>query len=355
MRVLSRVVVKVPTKITIAGEHAVVYGVPAVAAAIPRFILITMSLRSDNRIVVETQGLYARLSRVALDRSSDSVESLASEDDARRALSYVTTALRLCEEFLGVGERGYDVYIESDLPASIGLGTSAAISVGTIAGCLKLRGGDPEEYRVRVAELGWRTELEVQGAASPMDTFTTALGGIRYIDPGAGSVDRIATWIAPAKPIPLVVGYTPRRGTTAELVAKVRRLRSSAPQLFDRVMEVIGDIANAIRRAIEVGDLELLGRLVTVNHGLLEALGVVDREHSLIIHSLLEAGALGAKTSGAGSGGAFLAIAPSADKAGEIAIVAKGLGATVVATGIYPRGFSVEGQRPRPRPRSSLS
>ncbi|RLG76173.1 MAG: mevalonate kinase [Thermoprotei archaeon] len=333
-----KAIVRVPTKITVFGEHAVVYGKPAIAVTIPRFILVTLTPRNDSKIEVHTHGVSARLSSIVLERDSNNVISQAEPADLQRIVNYIITALNLCEDLLKEEKKhGYNVEVRSELPPSIGLGTSAAVSVGVVAACFALHGEDPLKRRGDVAMTAWRTEYKVQGAASPMDTFTVTFGGLRYIEPKNFNAQEIVY----RGDLPLVVGYTPRHGTTAELVAKVRSLRSRAPLILNKIMDLIGEVVEEARRTLEKRDLEELGLLMNVNHGLLSSLGVVNEVHDRIVHVLRRAGALGAKTSGAGGGGAFVALASSSEDSDRLAKLITGLEAVPVATQIWRRGFEV--------------
>jgi mevalonate kinase len=107
--------------------------------------------------------------------------------------------------------------------------------------------------------------------------------------------------------LPLVVGYDGGAGDTGELVAGVRRLREEYDFAADTVA-AIGDLVRRGETALFEADAEELGRLMDVNHGLLSALGVSARSLDAMVWAAREAGARGAKLTGAGGGGSMVAL-----------------------------------------------
>ncbi|MFW5929176.1 MAG: mevalonate kinase, partial [Halobacteriota archaeon] len=222
-----------PAKTYLFGEHAVVYGEPAVLTAV--------DLRT--RVEVEAAG----------DDAVDAVDSTYVEpalDAVRRETDY---------------EGGFEVSVESDVPVGAGLGSSAAVTVATVdAAAREVAGGLSRE---RVAELSYEVELEVQGAASPADTYASAHGGVCYVGDG------VRESLDDDLDASLYVAWDGGSASTAEMVSRVRRLVDDT-RVGDRVVTSIGVVSREGRAAVEAGDVRKVGRLMDVNHGLLEALGV---------------------------------------------------------------------------------
>jgi len=296
-----------PGVIKLFGEHAVVYGYPAVAVAVDRGV----------RAVCRDGTTYTRIRARA-------VISGVAEFDGERAyadpsfFAYVNEAIRLTRDW---GVTGVDIELVSDFPPSVGAATSAA-TVGAVIRCIaELTGRElrPEE----LAELVYRVELRVQGAASRMDSSVTALGGIMLV---RGDERRRLRGDLPR----FLIVVTPRRGTTASLVAKVRELRASMPDVVDSVFNAIGNIAMRGASCIESGDLLCVGRLMTMNHWLLASLGLSNQLVDALVRALSGA-AYGAKMSGAGGGGVIVAL-PYTDSGKSIA---EELGAEAINAGIW--------------------
>ncbi|MCS7111159.1 MAG: mevalonate kinase [Ignisphaera sp.] len=337
---MTVVSIRIPAKVTLFGEHAVVYNKPAIASTIPVFIDITGRKLDDRRLLINLDGASVQIKGILFDRISGGHTVLPDDNYLSRFTSYIVTGLDICEDELKINRSGYEVSIGSSLPIGAGLGTSAAISVGTMAMCLALSthySTDDSHVKKMVALLAWKTEQRVQGMASPMDTFTITYGGIRYIKPWIPDTEILNS----TNKFNIIVGYTPKRYTTAELVKKVKNLRTKEESVMNMLLDVVEKIVGEARDAVVHGDAEKLGILMNINHGVLESMGVVSLEHSYIVKILLAAGALGAKTSGAGGGGAFIALARNREHAIVLKNIVEAFGGKVVALELYEKGFTV--------------
>jgi mevalonate kinase len=154
---------------------------------------------------------------------------------------------------------------------------------------------------VEIADRAYQVEHTVQdGEASRADTFCSAMGGaVRVEGDDCRTID--------APDLPFVIGYDGGAGDTGALVAGVRRLREDYDFAADTV-SAIGDIVRRGEEALVDGDIDELGRLMNFNHGLLEALGVSSRSLDAMVWAARDAGALGAKLTGAGGGGCIVAL-----------------------------------------------
>ena len=300
------VVSSAPGKVYLFGEHAVVYGEPAVPCAIERRARVTAQPRDDDRFRVEVEDLS--LDGFAVEYLDGDPTVDVPRPLVESATGYLDAAVaRAREAIAGAGgptRAGLDVAVESDIPLGAGLGSSAAVVVAAIDAATRAHGVrlPPAE----LAEAGYRVEYEVQnGQASRADTFCVAMGGaVRVEGEDCRTVD--------APDLPLVVGYDGGAGDTGELVAGVRTLREAYGFAADTVA-AIGDLVRAGEASLAAGDVEELGRLMDVNHGLLSALGVSSRSLDAMAWVAREAGATGAKLTGAGGGGCVVALDDSPD------------------------------------------
>ena len=299
-----------PGKVILFGEHAVVYGRPAIAVAI--------ALRARALLV-----------------PSDRLRVCGRE---RGGSAYVWAALRRLWDGPAV-----DLKIASDIPSASGMGSSAAVSVSSVASILLSRS---EFSMERVAREAFEVEFGVQGRASPTDTSTSTAGGAVVISPrweGERLWEirkgkkrwRISRVQIPE--IPLIVVLSGRRSDTGKMVARVARALERDPSLWS----VIDSIEDLVRVAIEPlrrGDLESLGELMTENQRLLRELGVSHPVLERIIEAL-EPHVYGAKLTGAGGGGSIIAIPRDRKKAVDAALRA---GFRVVSTSMSPTGVRQE-------------
>jgi len=191
------------------------------------------------------------------------------------------------------------VSIDSEIPLGAGLGSSAAVAVAAIDAATRELG--VELSAEELADRAYRVEHEVQdGEASRADTFCCAMGGaVRVEGDDCRTID--------APDLPFIIGYDGGAGDTGQLVAGVRELRQQYGFAADTV-DAIGDIVRSGEAALAAGDVEELGRLMNFNHGLLSALGVSSRSLDAMVWAARDAGALGAKLTGAGGGGCIVAL-----------------------------------------------
>ncbi|HLB69747.1 MAG: mevalonate kinase [Candidatus Methanoperedens sp.] len=290
-----------PGKIYLFGEHAVVYGESAIACAVELRTRVCAK-RSDSV------------------RISSDIGTTGIDFEIHPYVSKVIEKL---------GSMKVSVEISSDLPVGSGLGSSAAVTIATLA-AINIEFGlgyDHEE----IARMGHEIEKEVQGAASPTDTFVSTFGGVVQI-PSRKRLSMVECGV--------VIGNTNKGATpkkTAKLVKHVAMLRDEYPDVIDPIIRTIGSFAERGELLVRDRDYISLGRLMNVNHGLLDALGVGTSELSSLVYAARNTGAFGAKITGAGGGGCMVALTDSPDRVAS-AIEAAGGQAIVTA-------FTKEGVR----------
>ena len=260
-----------PGKIYLFGEHAVVYGKKAIACAI--------DLRTTVEVADTGRGIRIHS---------------AFRDEPDKNL-YVKTAIKKVQQYTDI--KNLNIVVTSRIPVASGLGSSAAVTVATI-------GALNEEFQIGlsredIAFMAYQTELEVQGAASPTDTFVSTMGGT-VIVPDKKTLPPIKCGV--------VVGHTGISKSTSRMVSRVRALREKYPEVIEGIMGSIGDISARGEDLIKKNDYRSIGELMNVNQGLLDALGITIPELSLQIHAARQHGAYGAKITGAGGGGCMVAI-----------------------------------------------
>jgi len=308
------VTARAPGKVILFGEHAVIYGEPALVVAIDKYVHVSVEPRDDGKVRINARDLQLANLSVTFLEDGDLVVS-TDYGMVVSALSYVKRAIELTLSYLNE-RRGANVSITSDMPVGAGLGTSAAVSVSTVAAFSRALGH--ELSKDEIANLAWRVERDVQGSASPTDTRVATHGGVLFVKYSGDTVyvDRLEG----INDVPIVVGYTPRIRTTREMVDLVRRRRETMGDIVDHIIRSIGAIARRGRDALLRGDLVILGELMNINHGLLDALGVSTKQLNDMVYAARRAGALGSKLTGAGGGGCMIAIsdAPEVEKSIEI-------------------------------------
>ena len=276
-----------PGKIILFGEHAVVSGAMALGGAIDLRASVSVQDR-PGCILVTTDDLILR--GFSLDLQSGRLSS----PEATHATRYISAVLR---EF---DAHDVEVRIRSSLPASAGLGSSAAIVVAAVTAVSSHQGCSLTLKEI--AALSFRLERQVQdGLASPTDTALATYGGYLKISSEISPLD--------LPPLELVAGYTGVPHNTKSEVEKVQKLKKRYPDLFDHIFQAIGSISLRAVPLIRDQNEAEIGELMNINHGLLEAIGVGSRELCELVYASRGAGgAQGAKITGAGGGGCMIAI-----------------------------------------------
>ena len=111
------------------------------------------------------------------------------------------------------------------------------------------------------------------------------------------------------RPLRLVIGISGHPSLTVDMVAGVRERWRSHRDLYDSLFNNFGQVAESGLEAIEQGDYRQLGQMMTINHGLLNAIQVSSPELDRMVQVARDHGALGAKLTGAGGGGSIVALA----------------------------------------------
>ncbi len=306
----KKIQASVPAKVILFGEHFVVYGKQALATAINRRLTVEVTSKEKKGYHVKIENIPTFGLEMDLEPGKEEGKGKAllykDYDHATEAIAYVREATRYLEEKYGMDEEGVEMEIKSQIPLSAGLGSSAATCVATIAALKEYFdvGGDLEGIR----EDAHSVELAVQGAASPVDTAISTYGG--YVSVEKGEVKRLRLpelnlIVGCVGSIPLSMGMDTKKVSemglkTKKIVADVKWRKDMFKSIFDYIFDAAEEITAQAIRAIEDEDFVKLGALMNINHGLLDAIGVVPKRLSELVKMSQASGALGAKVTGAG-------------------------------------------------------
>ena len=292
----GHVTASAPGKTILFGEHAVVYGKPAIAVAVDRRAYVKIEKREDTRTHVNVEELGVS---GFLNLKKGTIELEKGEKGRKGILEYVIRSLMKTGT-----DDGVEVTINLDIPIGAGLGSSAAVTVATILSSSTIN--NIKLTMDEIAKLAHQVELEVQGAASPIDTTLSTHGGIIYLSRDAQEIVQMDI----NTEIPIVIGYTSKRGNTGKLVEYVRLKMESHPQIMIPILNSMEALTNGAREAILMNDHQMIGEFMNINHGLLDAIGVNTEELSKMVFAARKSGALGSKLTGAGGGGSIIAYCP---------------------------------------------
>lgn len=269
-------------KLILLGEHAVVHGVPALAVALDRGAEARATL-------LEGPGP----SELIIDEWSARADD---DGELAQAFAALLAATETTQRVRVVGRK--------HLRPSAGLGCSAALGVAITRALLALQGLEEGPESVAARALAW--EAIFHGNPSGIDTAIAARGGCLLFQrrDGAPLVESVAV----GTKLTLAIGYSGIPASTRTMVEAVARLREQKPETVQKTFAGIDALVRNARLAIEAGDVVGLGRLLDFGQMLLSGLLVSTEEIEALCRLAREAGALGAKLTGAGGGGCVLAL-----------------------------------------------
>ncbi|RAO67000.1 uncharacterized protein BHQ10_003012 [Talaromyces amestolkiae] len=351
--------VSAPGKVIVFGEHAVVHGKAALAAAISlRSYLLVTTLSKSHRTVTlnfrdigldhtwdidslpwnvfkhpSKKKMYYDLvteldpDLVAAVQPHAAAVSADKPDDVRKI--HQNSAAQFLYLFLSLGspESHAAIYtLRSTIPIGAGLGSSASVSVCLSAALLlqirTLAGPHPdqppEEAEVQIERINrWAFvgEMCIHGNPSGVDNTVSAGGKAVLFRRSDYSKPPTVTPLNKFPELPLLLVNTRQSRSTAIEVAKVGRLRETHPEVTEAMLDTIDKVTMSASEMIKENDfeddedaLEEFGALFRINHGLLVSLGV---SHPRLerIRELVDYANIGwTKLTGAGGGGCAITL-----------------------------------------------
>ncbi|MBN1660954.1 MAG: mevalonate kinase [Anaerolineae bacterium] len=276
-----------PGKVILAGEHAVVYGRPAVAVPVAE-------VQASAQVETGATGQGA----VVLAPDVQRTVAVAEAGDQEPLAHIVRLALQQMGQEI---DPDITITVTSTIPIGRGLGSGAAISTAIVR-ALAAHYKQWMSSRA-VSDLVYQVEQIYHGSPSGIDnTVISFEKPIFFVKDEGWEV----FWVG--QPFWLAIADTGIASATRQVVGDVRRRLDAEPDLYCSLFDRVGAIGHQVRAAIEVGNLAALGRLMDENHALLQQIGVSSPELDRLVAAARQGGALGAKLSGAGWGGNAIAL-----------------------------------------------
>ena len=274
------------------GEHAVLHGFRCIVCAVNQRMRIIVQPRNDTSINIDSE-----LGQFQTDLQNPLVDN---------TFRFVLSAIDQHKEFL---TRGFDLKIESDFTSLVGLGSSAAVTAAMTAAIFHLAGLDLEP--IKIFDHSLITVRTVQGSGSGADLAASVFGGLLLYRFHPNE-------IVPLKNIyPIEVVYSGSKKPTTEVIQIVEKQRQQFPEQFANIFSAMDSSAERAAKAINENDWITVGQLLTLNQGLMDAIGVCTKKLSDIVHVMRQdPGILGAKISGSGLGDCVVGLGRLSNKTG---------------------------------------
>lgn len=309
-------------KTILIGEHAVVYGAPALVLP----VLDARVLATVTPIDPAPSGSSALAdgSPAAPGHQLESAVHTGPLDLAPAAVMPTVTAVTATLRHFGSTAERFHVRVDSEVPTARGMGSSAAVAAAVTAAVADALGEtlDTETHHALIQEC----ERVAHGRPSGLDARGVVADAPVWFE--GGRIEPVAL----GSRFTFVVADTGVPGHTREAVAAVRARHDADPVAVDALVDRIGDLARRARGTLVDGDAQALGVTMDAAHGLLAALDVSSDDLERLVDAARRADALGAKLTGGGRGGCVLALAADGDHADRIAAALRGAGAAATWT-----------------------
>lgn len=271
-------------KIILFGEHAVVYGRPAIAVPVTQVQATATIKPSDHGLTIHAADI---------DR--------AIAVDAANPIDPLVSIVNLTLEHLNCLPPAVTIAVHSTIPIASGLGSGAAVSTAIVRALAQWF--DARLDNAEVNALVYEVEKIHHGTPSGIDNTVIAYQQPVYFVRGQPTQT-----FAVARPFKVAIGNTGVASSTKITVGDVRKGWENDRARYEAWFDRIGAIVQQARSAIESGTIEQLGSLLDQNQVLLRDLDVSSSELERLISAAKHAGASGAKLVGGGRGGNMIAL-----------------------------------------------
>jgi len=304
-----------PGKAILFGEHAVVYGQPAIAIPVTQLkakaVVQALPLAKTGTIHIEAPDINL---------DSD-LSQLPQTNPHAMAIQLVLDTFNIDKP------PSFLLRITSKIPVASGLGSGAAVAVATIRALSNFLGQPLEDDQV--CSLAFEIEKLHHGTPSGIDNTV-----ITYAKPVYFIKGQPIEILSPTKSFTILIADTGVSKATSETIAQVHAAWRANPSEYEVIFNNIGEISKTAYSAINAGKLKLLGQLMDQNQNQLSEMDLSSPELDKLIQSAKKAGALGAKLSGGGQGGNMLALVDESNRASVQSALKNAGAASVFSTTI---------------------
>ncbi len=303
--------ISAPGKLMLMGEHAVVYGYPCLVTAVSERLSVSIEETSDGTITVDAPQVK----------------------DTRFVDQAIVDG---CLAF-GITHHGLHIVTHSNFSNCYGFGSSSAVTVATLYALALLF--HKQIDKKTIFETAYKTVLAIQGVGSGFDVAAATYGSTMLYTKGNGLPEQLPWDLNNG--VSLVVGYSGVKANTPAIVKDIAKKKNVHPKTVNRIFEAIGKLVLQAKEAGDKKDWETVGKLMNFNQEYLRDLGVSTEKLENMIYAAKQAGAYGAKLSGAGGGDCMIALVLTENKK-EIENAITSAGGVVVPVLIHEEGVRID-------------
>lgn len=301
--------VSAPGKLMLMGEHAVVYGYPCLVTAIDRRLMVEADKTDGNGLVIVAP------------QSKDT--------------TIVEAAVAMAKDRLGIPRTGLRISTQSPFTGVYGFGSSSATAAAVVSALSAL-------FRIKAdTKAIFTTAYEAVSSVQPMNSGFDVAAGVFGATLSYAKGGTVLEVLEQGNTLPLVVGYTRVKANTTQIVAEIAEKKKRFPEKVGRIFSAIEKLVGEGKASLQKKDWQRLGTLFGFNQDYLRDLGVSSEELENLIAAARNAGAFGAKLSGAGRGDCMIALVPD-DKRTAVETAITQAGGEVVRVLPHAQGARLE-------------
>lgn len=305
-------IAEAPGKVILAGEHFVVWGSTALAAAIDKNVQVVTELADEDEIISENYGTRSKITGSIAKGHYPIAKTI------HATKGYIKSSKKV------------RVTIRSNIPPSSGLGSSSAVAVATVSSIANALEADL--LKKEIFDLALISERIVHGNPSGIDVAVSVYGGVILFKKGEQPRE-----VKMGSPCEIVVGLSGLSRKTAKMISRVTETRRMSPNFFNALVSSSSHLSLTASRSLAEGNYDDVASVMNFHNSALAWLGLSTEQTEKMIETCLANGALSAKITGGGGGGAIISL-PKQGKAEEIASALKSKGFEAFIVELPQRG-----------------
>jgi len=291
---MKSIVVSAPGKLILLGEHSVVYDRPCLVTAVGQRMRVKVELSNEAEFQLEAPD-------VQVVGYKKSISELG-KGEVPKGAKFVEFAVKNFAEKYPF-KQGLKIETTSEFSSKLGFGSSSASTVCVIKALSELM--NLKLSSKEIFDLAYKTVLDIQGKGSGFDVAAAVYGGTLYFVTGGKVIEPLQV-----DSLPMVVGYSGVKADTVTLINQVKERMLKEPEVIENIYNQITLLVEEAKKQLLKKDWQKFGDLMNKDQVCLRQLGVSTDKLDAMTNGAVQAGAYGAKLSGAGGGDCMIAFAP---------------------------------------------